>query len=70
LPRGFYDPGLFLDDDGKIYVAHGYSTISITEIDSNFVAKGENVLVYTGNIRDGLEGAHVYKINGYYYLCR
>ncbi len=26
LPRGFYDPGLFFDDDGKIYVAHGYST--------------------------------------------
>jgi beta-xylosidase len=68
LPKGFYDPGLFFDDDGKIYVAHGYSEISITEIDSNFVAKGEDVLVYTGDIRKGLEGSHVYKINGYYYL--
>jgi len=69
LPRGFYDPGLFFDDDdGKIYVAHGYCEISITEIDSNFEAKGEDVLVYTGDIRKGLEGAHVYKINGYYYL--
>lgn len=68
LPRGFYDPGLFFDDDGKIYVAHGYGNISITELDSNFTAKSSDVLVFTGDIRHGLEGAHVYKINGYYYL--
>jgi beta-xylosidase len=68
LPRGFYDPGLFFDDDGKIYVAHGYSTIYITELDSNFVAVDDDVLVFTGDIRPGLEGSHVYKINGYYYL--
>ncbi|KPK85322.1 MAG: hypothetical protein AMS27_07625 [Bacteroides sp. SM23_62_1] len=68
LPRGFYDPGLFFDDDGRIYVAHGYGEISITELDSNFAPKDEDVLVYTGDIRDGLEGTHVYKINGYYYL--
>jgi beta-xylosidase len=68
LPRGFYDPGLFFDDDGKIYVAHGYSNISITELDTNFTAKSSDVLVYAGDIRPGLEGAHAYKINGYYYL--
>ena len=68
LPRGFYDPGLFFNDDGKIYVAHGYNKISITEVDSNIMAIGEDVLVYTGDIRKGLEGAPVYKINGYYYL--
>ncbi len=68
LPRGFYDPGLFFDDDGKIYVAHGYSTIYITELDSDFVAVSNDVLVFTGDIRPGLEGCHVYKINGYYYL--
>ncbi|UCD37977.1 MAG: family 43 glycosylhydrolase, partial [Fidelibacterota bacterium] len=68
LPRGFYDPGLFFDDDGRIYVAHGYSTIYITELDTNFVAKDDDVLVYAGDIRPGLEGTHVYKIDGYYYL--
>ncbi len=68
LPRGFHDPGLFFDDDGKIYVAYGYCDIYITELDSNFVAKDKDVLVYTGDIRKGLEGAHVYKINDYYYL--
>jgi beta-xylosidase len=68
LPRGFYDPGLFFDEDGKIYVAHGYGTIYVTELDTNFTAKGSDVLVFTGDIRDGLEGSHMYKINGYYYL--
>jgi beta-xylosidase len=68
LPRGFYDPGLYFDDDGRIFVAHGYNEIYITEIDSNFTAKSEDVLVYTGDIRKGLEGSHVYKINNYYYL--
>lgn len=68
LPRGFYDPGLFFDDDGRTYVAHGYNNISITELDKNFTAISSDSLIYTGDIRRGLEGTHVYKINGYYYL--
>jgi beta-xylosidase len=68
IQKGFYDPGLFFDDDGRIYVAHGYSKIYITELNNNFAPKGNDSLVYTGDIRKGLEGTHVYKINGYYYL--
>jgi len=75
LPKGFYDPGLFFDDDarlphgqGKIYVAHGYNKIFITEVDSNLVDIAPDSLVYTGDIRKGLEGTHVYRIKGYYYL--
>ena len=68
LPKGFYDPGLFFDEDGRIYVAHGYSKIYVTELDDNFAPKGRDSLVFTGDIRRGLEGTHVYKINGYYYL--
>jgi len=68
LPKGFYDPGLFFDDDGRIYVAHGYSTIHVTELDTNFAPRGNDSLVYTGDIRRGLEGTHVYKIDGYYYM--
>ena len=68
LPKGFYDAGLFFDDDGRIYVAHGYSKISITEVDRNLAALSKDSMVFTGNIRKGLEGMHVYKINGYYYL--
>jgi len=68
LPKGFYDPGLFFDEDGRIYVAHGYGKISITELDEEFAPRGRDSLVYTGDIRKGLEGAHVYKIKDYYYL--
>ncbi len=68
LPKGFYDPGLFFDDDGKVYVAQGYSKISITEVNDSLVALSPDSLVFTGDIRKGLEGTHVYKINGYYYL--
>lgn len=68
IPKGFYDPGLFFDGDGKIYVGHGYGKISITELDANFAPKSKDSLVYTGDIRGGLEGTHIYKINGYYYL--
>jgi beta-xylosidase len=68
LPKGFYDPGLFFDDNGRIYVAHGYNKIFVTELDANFAPKGNDSLVYSGDIRRGLEGTHVYKINGYYYL--
>lgn len=68
LPKGFYDPGLFFDDDGKIYVAQGYGKISITEVNQNLEPVSKDSLVFTGDIRGGLEGTHVYKINGYYYL--
>jgi beta-xylosidase len=68
LPKGFYDPGLFFDDDGRIYVAHGYSEIRMTELDANFTPVSKDSLIYTGDIRRGLEGTHVYKINGNYYL--
>jgi beta-xylosidase len=68
LDKGFYDPGLFFDDDGRIYVTHGYGNISITELDASFAPKGKDSLVFRGDIRRGLEGMHVYKINGFYYL--
>ena len=68
LPRGFYDPGLFFDDDGKIYVAHGIDNINISELNANFAPKGNYVLVFTYTHRKGLEDTHMYKINGYYYL--
>ena len=44
LPKGFYDPGLFFDDDGRIYVTHGYSKISITELNPDFSPKGKDSL--------------------------
>jgi len=69
LPSSFYDAGLFFDDDGKIYVVHGIDDIKITELDANFIAKsGTEKSVFKYTFRTGLEGSHLYKINGYYYI--
>ena len=68
LPKGYYDPGLFFDDDGKIYVTHGYSKIYLTEVDEHLAPISKDSLIFEGTIRKGLEGMHVYKINEYYYL--
>jgi alpha-glucuronidase len=68
LGRGFHDCGLLFDEDGKIYVASGYNKLYITELDSNFVPVSRDSLVFTGDLRPGLEGTHVYHMNGYYYL--
>ncbi len=68
LPHGFYDPGLFFDEDGRTYVAHGYGEIKITEVDDDLAPISKDSVVFVGDIRGGLEGSHVYKINDYYYL--
>jgi beta-xylosidase len=66
--RGFHDCGLFFDDNGKIYVASGYGKIYMTELNSDFKTVSKDSLIFTGDIRGGLEGTHIYKLNGYYYL--
>ena len=68
IGRGFHDCGLFFDDDNRIYVASGYGKIYMTELDADFKAISKDSLVFTGDLRGGLEGTHIYKLNGYYYL--
>ncbi len=69
LNGGYYDPGLFFDNDGKTYVVHGINTLKVTELDENFDAvAGSEQVVFTYTYREGLEGSHLYKINGYYYI--
>ncbi|TDX00363.1 glycoside hydrolase family 43 protein [Dinghuibacter silviterrae] len=77
FPEYLYDPGLFFDDDGKVYVVHGQGTLYLTELNSDALSvKSPRVKIWsTGFDRDGvpghhfgLEGSHVYKINGLYYI--
>jgi hypothetical protein len=69
LSDSYYDPGLFFDDDGKIYLVYGIDNLRIVELDENFDAiPGTDQLVYTYTVKSGLEGSHLYKINGYYYI--
>ena len=52
LPRGFHDPGLFFDDDGKIYVAFGYSNIYVTELELGKVKLGQKAEVSVDAFKD------------------
>lgn len=77
FPEFLYDPGLFFDDDGKVYVVHGQATLYVTELTADAKAvKNEKVKVWdksfdsynTYGTHFGIEGAHCYKINGKYYI--
>lgn len=68
LGFGFHDPGLFFDDDGRVYVINGYSQLNVVELTPDFKGiKTQNKLIHKG-VRSGLEGSHCYKRNGYYYI--
>ncbi|WP_227625449.1 family 43 glycosylhydrolase [Geofilum rubicundum] len=67
LAGSYYDPGLLFDEDGKIYVVHGINTLKMTELNENFEALGHDEVVVE-RPGEGLEGSHLYKINGYYYI--
>ena len=72
IPFGveFYDPGLFFDDDGRIFVAHGANTILITELTPDGRAiKVPARTVYQTAFGTPLEGSHLHKRDGWYYLC-
>ena len=68
LPKAYYDAGLFFDDDGRIYIVHGYSKLTLTEVNPDLSPKSADKVIFDKVQRRGLEGTHVYKINGYYYL--
>lgn len=64
-----YDPGLFFDDDGKVYVAHGQQKLFITELNADALSvKTPQKEIYNNREFPYLEGSHVYKINGKYYI--
>lgn len=78
FPDYLYDPGLFIDDDGRAYVVHGQGTLYLTELNADLRSvKGKPVEIWNrrfGGDRKldtggyGMEGSHVYKVNGYYYI--
>ena len=70
-------PGLFIDD-GRAYVVHGQGTLYLTELTPDLHAVktpareiwrgsfGADRRLGTGGF--GMEGSHVYRVNGYYYI--
>ncbi len=66
FPEYLYDPGLFFDDDGKAYIAHGQGTIFITPLAADALSvAGKPVKVIE---HEPVEGSHLYKINGKYFI--
>ena len=68
---------MFFDDDGKVYVVHGQRKLYVTELNADARSvKKEAVEIWNKGVDDshgsgksaGMEGSHVYKINGMYYI--
>ncbi|CAF1217895.1 unnamed protein product [Adineta ricciae] len=64
-----FDPGVFFDDDGRVYVSHGSGAIYITELSSDFRRVVTPAREIYKSPNETLEGSHVYKRNGWYYIC-
>lgn len=69
FPEFMYDPGLFFDDDGKVYVAHGQEKLFITELNADALSvKTPQKEIYNNRNYPYLEGSHMYKVKGKYYI--
>ena len=69
----FHDNSLLFDEDGKVYIVSGNREIHLTELNANLTGpkKGGLDKVILRDRDDaylGYEGAHMYKINGKYYI--
>ena len=71
--EGFYHDLSLLFDDGKVYVVYGNTDIHLTELNEELTGPKEGgldrvIVDDSGNPMLGLEGSHIYKIDGKYYL--
>ena len=71
--KGFYHDLSLLLDNGKAYLVYGNTDIHLTELNDDLSGPEqggiERVIVDdAGNPMLGLEGSHIYKIDGRYYL--
>lgn len=74
----FHDMSLLFDDDGRVFMVYGGKTIRVIELTSDATAikpGGMNKVIIENaneNIGGGgglgAEGAHIYKLNGMYYI--
>lgn len=75
-----FDPSLFHDDDGRMYFVnmewdyrkkgkYQFSGILLTELDPKSLKPiSEPVKIFLGSEKGSVEGPHLYKKDGYYYL--
>lgn len=61
------DPDLFFDEDGKSYIITSLFTVYEIDLQTGKLL-GEGRKIWYGNGGAALEGPHIYKKDGYYYL--
>ena len=71
--EGFYHDASLLFDNGKTYIVYGNTQIYLTELNDDLTGPREGglhrlIVNDEGNPNLGLEGSHLYKIDGLYYL--
>ncbi|NLL72863.1 MAG: glycosyl hydrolase 43 family protein [Clostridiales bacterium] len=70
--EGFYHDSSLLFDDDRVFIVYGNSTIYLTELKKDLTGKKpgglHRAIIKEDNPVLGYEGAHVYKINGRYYV--
>lgn len=72
--QGFYhDNSILFDDDERVYIVYGNSTIYLTELEKDLSGPKKNglhriIAEDEKNVHLGYEGSHLYKYNGLYYL--
>lgn len=67
IGKCYYDMGLFIDDDDTMYVAYGNTEISVAQLSDDGLSEVSSQVVYTSE-SDTIEGARMYKVDGYYYI--
>lgn len=72
-----FDPSLFHDDDGKKYLINldnhylnRFNGLWLTEFDEEKGLIGEPKKIYAQKEDELVEGAHIYHLNGWYYLLK
>lgn len=69
MKRSLHDLGVLFDDDGKVYVVWGYREVRMAQLNDaldDIVPGSERVII---KAEQGMgEGAHLYKIDGRYYI--
>ena len=72
--KRLYDPGFFIDDDGKKYVTHGKGKIYLTRLKEDATGvldpadRGKLIITAPEGYGHLFEGCHTYKRNGWYYV--
>jgi beta-xylosidase len=62
----YYDCGLLVDDDDKLYVAYGNTNINVAQLSADATSEVTSKTVWQSSIT--IEGSRMYKVKGNYYI--